>query len=231
MGNATAETLYRIAGRKAAEGLGWDALNAQLAADALVITAEMEKAPRALLDISPLRSLDLPVLGLAGVAAAYRRRLLTGLDSWGIAGTVGAALPAIDLADAELDPAEADTFAQAWLGGRDLPSFAAAEAVRAARLGALAGRLYAAGEYQAAARSGAAADKATLAAHYGAEAAAVGDTHLAALRTGILLAEDILAAEAPGQDMAAAGRRTRRAHDAANLTDKPIHWEPISYLS
>jgi hypothetical protein len=231
MGNATAETLYRIAGRKAAEGLGWDALNAQLAADALVITAEMEKTPRALLDISPLRSLELPGNGLPGVAAAYRRQLLKGLDSWGIAGTVGAALPAIDLADAELDPAEAGAFARAWLGGRDLQELAAAEAARATRLAALADRLYTAGEYQAAARSAAAADKATLAAHYGAEAAAVGDTGLAALRTGMLLAEDTLAAEGAEQDIAVAGRRARQAHDAANLTDKPIHWEPISYLS
>jgi hypothetical protein len=231
MGNATAETLYRIAGRKAAEGAGWDALNAQLAADALVITAEMEKAPRALLDISPLRSLELPDDSLPGVAAAYRRQLLKGLDSWGIAGTVGAALPVIDLAAAPLDPAEAGAFARAWLAGRDLEVFAAAEAARAPRLGALADRLYAAGEYQAAARSTAAADKATLAAHYGAEAAAVGDTGLAALRTGMLLAEEALAGEAPGQDVAAAGRRARQAHDEANLTAKPIHWEPISYLS
>lgn len=231
MGIATAETLYGIAGRKAAEGLGWDALNAQLAADALVITAEMEKTPQALLDISPLRSLEFPGNSLPGVAAAYRSQLLKGLESWGIAGAVGAALPAIDLADAALDPAEADAFARSWLGGRDLEAFTAAEAARAGRLGALADRLYAAGEYQAAARSAAAADKATLAAHYGAEAAAVGDTGLAALRTGMLLAEDALAAGAPGQDIAAAGRRERQVHDAANLTAKPIHWEPISYLS
>lgn len=231
MGNATAETLYRIAGRKAAEGRGWDALNAQLAADALVIADEMEKTPRALLDVSPLRSLDLPEDSLAGVAAAFRRQLLKGLDSWGIAGTVGAALPEIDFPDLRLDPAEAGTFAAGWLSGRDLQTFAAAEGSRAGRLAVLADRLYSTGEYPAAARSAQAADKASLAAHYGAEAAAVNDTHLAALRTGTLLAEDLLAAGDPAGDIAEAGRRARRAHDAANLTDKPIHWETISYLS
>ncbi|QOT19459.1 hypothetical protein [Paenarthrobacter sp. YJN-5] len=231
MGNATAETLYRIACQKAADGLGWDALNAQLAADALVITAEMEKTPRALLDISPLRSLDLPENSLPAVAAAFRGQLLKGLDSWGISGAVGAALPAINLADAALDPAGAGVFAQSWLAGRDLEAFTAAEASRAERLAALADRLYTAGEQQAAARSAAAADKATLAAHYGAEAAAVGDTGLAALRTGMLLAEDAIARHVPGQDIAVARRQARQAYDEANLTDKPIHWESISFLS
>ncbi|MBG0738868.1 hypothetical protein IV500_05460 [Paeniglutamicibacter antarcticus] len=231
MGNATAETLYRIAGRKAAEGRGWDALNAQLAGDTLTITAEMEKSPRALLDLSPLWSLSLPGNGLPAVADAFRRQLLQGLDSWGIAGTVGAALPAITLTDVPLDPAESGAFAEALLGGRDLRTFASAEAARAGRLAALADRLYTAGEYQAAARSAAAADRSVLAAHYGAEAAVVGDTHLAALRTGMLLAEDTLGAEGGNLDVAAVCRHARAAHDAANLTDKAIHWETISFLS
>jgi hypothetical protein len=230
MGNATAETLYRIAGRKAAEGYGWDALNAQMAADALLITEEMEKTPRALLDISPLRTLELAEAGLSGVARAFRRQLLKGLDSWGISGTVGATLPEIALADAPLDPSGAGSFAAGWLSGRDLVTFASAEKVRASRLATLADRLYATGEYLAAARSGQAADKATVAAHYGAEAVAVGDIQLASLRTGMLLAEDTLATEGAPEDIAEAGRQARRAHDAANLTDKPIHWETISYL-
>lgn len=231
MGNATAETLYRIAGRKASQGHGWDALNAQLAGDALSIAAEMEKEPQYLLDLSPLRSLELPETGLAGVAAGYRRQLLTGLDSWGISGTVAQALPAIDLADAPLDPAEAGSFADAWLAGRDLKTFAAAESARAARFAALASRLHAAGDHPAAVRSALAADRATLAAHYGAEAAVLGDVHLAALRTALLLAEDAVAsAGAPG-DAVAAGQRARRVHDAVNLTDKPIHWETVPFLS
>jgi hypothetical protein len=231
MGNATAETLYRIAGRKAADGHGWDALTAQLAADSLFVTAEMEKTPRALLDIGSLRSLDVPDNRLSATARAFRQQLLKGLDSWGIAGTVGAALPEIALADAPLDPAEAGAFAAGWLTGRDLQTFAAAEKARAPRLAALANRMFTSGEYQAAARSTQAADRATLAAHYGAEAAAVGDTRLAALRTALLLAEDNLAGADAAEDIAEAGRQTRRAHDAGNLTDKAIHWETISYLS
>lgn len=231
MGNATAETLYRIAGRKAAAGHGWDALNAQLAADALLIAAEMEKNPQALLDIGPLRSLELPDAGLAGAAAAFRRQLLKGLDSWGISGTVEAALPAITLSDAALDPAEAGAFAEEWLRCRTLRDFVSAETARARRFAALADRLYAAGEYQAAARSAHAADRASVGVHYSAEAAALGDTGLAALRTGMLLAEDALEAEGPQDGAAEAGRQTRRIHDAVNLLGKPIHWESISYLS
>lgn len=225
MGNATAETLYRIAGRKADEGRGWDALNVHLAADALLITAEMEKTPRALLDIGPLRSLELPGTGLHGIAVAFRHQLLKGLDSWGNSGTVNAALPEITLKDIPLDPADAGTFAAGWLAGRDLKTFAAAEGARAARLAALADRLHAAGDYQAATRSARAADKSSLASHYGTEAAAVGDAQLAALRTAVLLAEGLT--DADDADIAA----ERRAHEAANLTEKPIHWEPISYLS
>ncbi|ACL42110.1 hypothetical protein Achl_4159 (plasmid) [Pseudarthrobacter chlorophenolicus A6] len=231
MGNATAETLYRIAGRKAAQGHGWDALNAQLAGDALFIAAEMEKSPRSLLDLSPLRSLDFPETGLAGVAAAYRRQLLTGLDSWGIAGAVAQALPAIELTEAPLDPAEAGAFADTWLAGRDLAAFAAAESARAGRFAALANRLYAAGDYPAAGRSAQAADRAALAAHYGAEAAVLGDRHLAALRTALLLAEDLLTSGSQPADSVEAGRQARRVHDEVNLTDKPIHWEAVSFLS
>jgi hypothetical protein len=230
MGNATAETLYRIAGRKAAEGSGWDALNAQLSADALLITDEMANTPSALLDLGPLRNLDLPDPGLSAVARAFRQQLLKGLDSWGIAGAVGAVLPPVDLGDAPLDPAEADVFAAGLLGGREPGTFASAEGQRAAKLAALAGRLHAAGEYQAARRSAHAADQASVAAHYGAEAAATGDTRLAALRTGLLLAEEILGKEPAPEDMAEAGRRVRRAHEAANLTNTPIHWEAISFL-
>ncbi|MET4143733.1 hypothetical protein [Arthrobacter sp. UYCo732] len=231
MGNATAETLYRIAGRKAADGLGWDALTAQLAGDALSIAAEMEKTPQSLLDLSPLRALELPEAGLAGVAAGYRHQLLKGLDSWGISGTVARALPAIDLPDAPLDPVEAGAFAREWLAGRDLAAFAAAESARAARFAALASRLYAAGDYPAAGRSAQAADRSSLAAHYCAEAAVLKDVHLAALRTGLMLAEDALAAEGIPADITEAGRQARRIHDAVNLTDKPVHWESISYLS
>ena len=231
MGNATAGTLYRIAGSKAAEGLGWDALTAHLAADALLITTEMEKNPRALMDIGPLRSLEFPEDTLPGIALAFRRQLLTGLDSWGLSGTVDAALPEIKLPQVRLDPAGARTFADTWLNGRGLAAFTSAEGARAARLAALADRLYATGEYPAAVRSAQAADQATLAAHYGAEAVELNDTHLAALRTGLLLAEHLLASETPAEDFAGAVRQARRAHDAANLTDKPIHWEPVSFLS
>ncbi|GAA4035654.1 hypothetical protein GCM10023063_20300 [Arthrobacter methylotrophus] len=231
MGNATAETLYRIAGRKALEGRGWDALNAQLAADSLVISDEMAKTPDALLDLGPLKALELPDTGLSAVARAFRQQLLKGLDSWGIAGTVGAALPPVDLGDAPLDPVEADAFAPGLLAGRQLEAFASAEGMRAARLAVLADRLHAAGDYQAAQRSAHAADQSSVAAHYGAEAAAIGDTRLAALRTGLLLAEDAFGDESVPEGMAEAVRRVRRVHDAANLTNTPIHWEPISFLS
>lgn len=230
MGNATADTLYRIAARKAADNRGWDALAAHMAADALLITGQMEQHPNALLDIGPLRALDVPGTSLPGVAGAYRKQLLTGLDSWGLAGTMEAVLPEITLTDTPLDLDAAGEFSAAWLGGRDLRAFSSAERARSVRLAALAGRLYAAGEYPAAARSAEAADRSTVAAHYGAEAAQTGDVRLAALRTAMLLAEDALAAAAAATDIAATGRLVRQAHEAANLTDKPIHWETISYL-
>lgn len=227
----TAGTLYKIAGRKAADGSGWDALNAQLAADALTITAELENNRGALLDIGPLKALDLTGAGLAGVVREYRRQLLKGLESWGIAGTVGAALPEITLPEIPLDPAEAGWFADDRLAGRSLGAFSEAERARGRRFAALAGRMHDMGDAPAALRSARAADNATFAAHYGAEAAAVDDGQLAALRTGLLLVEELLAGtQAPGGP-AAAGIRARAAYDASNLTDKPIHWESISYLS
>lgn len=231
MGNAIAESLYRIAGQKAEEGLSWDALHAQLAADALLISEEMEKNPRAMVDISQLRSLEISETGLTGVAAAFRRELLRGLDSWGISGRVAAALPKVELRDAQLHPAEADVFAATWLAGRELKDFAAAESARATRFAVLADRLFLAGDYMAAARSGKAADTASLAAHYGTEASAIGDTRLAGLRTALLLAEDAHRLAGELDDIRAAGRHNRQIHESFNLTDKSIHWEPISYLA
>lgn len=232
MGTTTAETLYRIAGSKADAGHGWDALTAYLAADAMTVSAVMEQNPSALLDLAPLRDLDLPSGDLPSVVDAFRSRLLSGLGAFGSAGAVRAALPGVTLAATFLDADSSFRFASGWLAGRSLEEFAPAQAAKAARLAQLAGRLYGTGELLAASRSGLGADTASFAARYGAEAAATGDVHLAGLRTGLLLAEEALAAEGgTPAGIADAAAQSRRIYDAANLTETPIHWEPLPYLN
>lgn len=225
MGTDTAELLYTIAGNRAASGYAWESLNAHVAADALAIGAELEKTSTAMLDIGPLRTLALEDSSLPGAVRACRAMMLKGLDSWGIAGTVGAALPAITVADINLDPAAAGSFAATRLNGCSADEYAAAEAGRAGRFAALAARLYQAGDAAAANRSARAACAAVFTAHHASEAAAAGDTGLAALQTGELVAAELLGRRSPDT---AAG--IRAAYDAANLTGVDIHWEPVSFL-
>ncbi|MCU6480158.1 hypothetical protein [Arthrobacter sp. A2-55] len=216
-------TLTRIAHLQAERGHGWEALIAQLAADAHVLGEVMDDHPKALVDIGPLRSLDLKTGHLREALEGSRDLLCQALEPAGLAGTFRRRLDGLPEANPSLNDTGSDEFARSWLDG-DTPDAAAARLRRkAGRLYALARRLDAGADRDGAVRSVTMAARTCFAAHHLGDSNP-NDADLSMLRAALLLAEDRLESFRFPED---GGLNIDSLHDLldqATLAPTPVPW-------
>lgn len=227
-----APNLVETAREKALAGKGWDALTAQLAADALVLAEVMEENPKMLLDVGRVWNISPATGSLKEALESYRSAILEALAAWDLAVPVRKRWASLEtMADTALEAEGAGGFAACHLKGRGTNAFIDASRKSAARLQLLAERLFSSGDTTGALRCARASDTALFTAHHARESAAAADPSLAILRTALMLADratrDLDATGDPALDMAS----YRLAMDRATLTEEPVPWEDAFFGS
>lgn len=227
-----APILVEIARAKAAEGKGWDALTAQLAADAYVLSEVLAQNPKVLLDVGPAWNLSLESGQLKEALEAYRTSILGSLAVWDLEVLVRKSWVSLDaMADAALEPAGVGEFAADLLKHRDVAGFIANRRRRAAHSRLLAVRLFRDGDIEGALRCARASELAVFTCHHTIEAQAAADPSLAIVRTALMLAEHETSALDGTEDPAAAMESYRLALTRATATEDPVPWEKEYFLS
>lgn len=227
-----APTLVEIARAKAAEGKGWDALTALLAADGYVLSEVLAANPKVLLDVGPAWKLSLESGRLKTALEAYRATILESLAIWDLAVPVRKQWAPLDsLTDTELEPEGVGVFAADLLKHRDVPGFIANRRRRAAHSRLLAVRLFRDGDIEGALRCAKASELAVFTCHHMIEAQTAEDPSLAIVRTALMLAEHETSALDEAADPGAAMEGYRLALTRATATEEPVPWEQPYFLN
>lgn len=227
-----APTLVEIARAKAAEGKGWDALTAHLAADAYVLSEALAKNPKVLLDVGSAWKLNLDSDQLKDALEAYRASILESLTMWDLAVPVRKQWASLDsLPETVLEPEGVGAFAADLLKHRDVAGFIANRRRRAAHSRLLAVRLFRDGDIEGALRCAKASELAVFTAHHTIEAQTAADPSLAIVRTALMLAEHETSTLDETADPGTVMENYRLALTRATATEEPVPWEKPYFLS